>query len=180
MALLPRLCVVLGGWRRCFSDHRTYRRAQEHAIALLVCLGRRTISRSICVLGRQFRNWTSEYRLFSKCKWKPHALFDVVLEQIPELLSPGHPLVVVLDDTTRKKTGKRICAAKVLRDHLNIFISMKDQAAELLRRVAESYGDQKDVSRQAAAEQARARRDHDLALGVPEVGRLLVAHAYLP
>ena len=48
MALLPRLCVVLGGWRRCFSDHRTYRRAQEHAIALLVCLGRRTISRSIC------------------------------------------------------------------------------------------------------------------------------------
>ena len=55
MALLPRLCEVLGGCKHCFSDHRTYRRAKEHALALLVCLGRRTISRSICVLGRQFR-----------------------------------------------------------------------------------------------------------------------------
>lgn len=138
MALLPRLCVVLGGWRRCFSDHRTYRRAKEHAVALLVCLGRRTISRSICVLGRQFRNWTSEYRLFSKCKWKPHALFDVVLEQIPELLSPGHPLVAVLDDTTRKKTGKRIRAAKVLRDplsppyHINLRLALRFLQAAML------------------------------------------------
>jgi len=138
MALLSRLCVVLGGWRRCFSDHRTYRRAKEHAVALLVCLGRRTISRSICVLGRQFRNWTSEYRLFSKCKWKPHALFDVVLEQIPELLSPGHPLVAVLDDTTRKKTGKRIRAAKVLRDplsppyHVNLRLALRFLQAAML------------------------------------------------
>jgi hypothetical protein len=44
MVLLPRLCEVLGGWRHCFVDHRTFRRAKEHALALLVCLGRRTIS----------------------------------------------------------------------------------------------------------------------------------------
>lgn len=146
MSLLPRLCVVLGGWRRCFSDHRTYRRAKEHAVALLVCLGRRTISRSICVLGRQFRNWTSEYRLFSKCKWKPHALFDVVLEQIPELLSPGHPLVAVLDDTTRKKTGKRIRAAKVLRDplsppyHVNLRLALRFLQAAILIWPRETAG----------------------------------------
>jgi hypothetical protein len=146
MALLPRLCVVLGGWRRCFSDHRTYRRATEHAVALLVCLGRRTISRSICVLGRQFRNWTSEYRLFSKCKWKPHALFDVVLEQIPELLSPGHPLVTVLDDTTCKKPGKRIRAAKVLRDpisppyHVNLRLALRFLQAAMLVWPRETAG----------------------------------------
>ncbi len=119
MTLLPRLCEVLGGWKHCFRDHRTFRRAKEHALALLVCLGRRTISRSICVLGRQFHNWTSEYRLFSRCRWKPHALFDVVLEQIPELLSPAQPLVVALDDTPCRKTGKRIRAAKMLRDPLS-------------------------------------------------------------
>jgi len=119
MALLPRLCEVLGGWKHCFSDHRTYRRAKEHALALLVCLGRRTISRSICVLGRQFRNWTSEYRLFSKCRWKPYALFAVILEQLPELFSPKQPLVVALDDTPCRKTGKRIRAAKTLRDPLS-------------------------------------------------------------
>jgi len=119
MTLLPRFCEVLGGWKHCFKDHRTLRRAKEHALALLVCLGRRTISRSICVLGRQFQPWASEYRLFSKCCWKPHALFDVVLERIPELLSPSQPLGVALDDTICRKTGKRIRAAKTLHDPLS-------------------------------------------------------------
>jgi hypothetical protein len=119
MALLPCLCEILGGWKHCFRDRRTFRRAQEHALALLVCLGRRTISRSICVLGRQFRNWTSEYRLFSRCRWKPHALFDAVLNRMPELLSLAQPLVAALDDTPCRKTGKRIRAAKMLRDPLS-------------------------------------------------------------
>jgi len=119
MTLLPRLCEVLGGWKHCFSDYRTFRRAKEHALALLVCLGRRTISRSICVLGRQFRNWTSEYRLFSKCRWRAHSLFNAVLERIPALLSSTQPLVVALDDTICRKTGKRIRAAKMLHDPLS-------------------------------------------------------------
>lgn len=146
MALLPRLCEVLGGWKHCFRDHRTFRRAKEHALALLVCLGRRTISRSICVLGRQFRNWTPEYRLFSRCRWKPHALFDVVLEQLPELLSPTQPLVVALDDTPCRKTGKRIRAAKMLRDplsppfHLNLCHALRFLQAVMLVWPRQSAG----------------------------------------
>jgi hypothetical protein len=62
MPLLPRLGEVLAGWKGCFRDRRTFRRAQEHALALLVSLGRRTISRSICVLGRQWRNGAADYR----------------------------------------------------------------------------------------------------------------------
>ena len=119
MALLPHLCEVLGAWKRCFRDCRTFRRAQEHALALLVSLGRRTISRCICVLGRQFRPWTAEYRLFSQCRWQPQALFDAVLHHLPQLLSPTQPLVVALDDTPCRKTGKRIRPAKMLRDPLS-------------------------------------------------------------
>jgi len=146
MVLLPRLCEVLGGWKHCFADHRTYRRAKEHALALLVCLGRRTISRSICVLGRQFRNWTSEYRLFSKCRWKPHALFDAVLRQVPDLLSPQQPLVVALDDTPCRKTGKRIRAAKTLRDplsphfHVNLCHALRFLQATILIWPRETAG----------------------------------------
>jgi len=146
MALLPRLCEVLGGWKRCFKDYRTFRRAKEHALALLVCLGRRTISRSICVLGRQFRNWTSEYRLFSKCQWKPHSLFDAVLDRIPELLSPNQPLVAALDDTPCRKTGKRIRAAKMLRDplsppfHLNLCHALRFLQAVMLVWPRETAG----------------------------------------
>ena len=146
LALLPSFCQVLGSWKRCFADHRTFRRAKEHALALLVCLGRRTISRSICVLGRQFQNWTSEYRLFSRCRWKPHALFDAVLERIPELLSPDQPLVVALDDTPCRKTGKRIRAAKMLRDplsppyHLNLCHALRFLQAVMLVWPRESSG----------------------------------------
>jgi len=146
MALLPRLCEVLAGWRRCFADHRTFRRAKEHALALLVCLGRRTISRSICVLGRQFRSWTSEYRLFSKCRWQPHSLFDAVLAYAAELLRPKQPLVVALDDTPCRKTGKRIRAAKMLRDplsppyHVNLCHALRFLHAALLVWPQESAG----------------------------------------
>ena len=146
MALLLRFCEVLGGWRHCFADHRTYRRAKDHALALLVCLGRRTISRSICVLGRQFRSWASEYRLFSKCRWKAHSLFDAIIEHLPELLSPRQPLVAALDDTPRHKTGKRIRAAKILRDplsppfHTNLYHALRFLQAVLLIWPRETTG----------------------------------------
>jgi hypothetical protein len=137
---------MLGNWKPCFVDHRTFRRAKEHALALLVCLGRRTISRSICVLGRQFQNWSSEYRLFSRYRWKPHSLFDTVLEQTPELLSPHQPLVVALDDTPCRKTGKRIRAAKILRDPLsppfrvNLCLALRFLQAVMLVWPRESSG----------------------------------------
>jgi hypothetical protein len=140
------LCELLESWKSCFSDRRTFRRAKEHALALLVCLGRRTISRSICVLGRQFRNWTPEYKLFSRCRWKTQSLFDAVLERIPELLSPNQPLVVALDDTPCRKTGKRIRAAKMLRDplsppyHLNLCHALRFLQAVLLVWPRESPG----------------------------------------
>jgi len=132
------LCELLENWKSCFLDHRTFRRAKEHALALLVCLGRRTISRSICVLGRQFQNWTPEYKLFSRCRWKTHSLLDAVLEHIPELLSPNQPLVVALDDTPCRKTGKHIRAAKMLRDplsppyHLNLCYALRFLQAVML------------------------------------------------
>jgi len=129
---------VLRSWQPCFLDHRTFRRAQEHALALLVGLGRRTISRSICVLGRQFRRWAPDYRLFSRCRWQPQALFDAVLAHLPALLAPTQPLVVALDDTPCRKTGKRIRAAKMLRDplsppyHLNLCRALRFLQATLL------------------------------------------------
>ncbi len=185
MTLLPRFCEVLGGWKRCFKDHRTFRRAKEHALALLVCLGRRTISRSICVLGRQFRSWASEYRLFSKCCWKPRSLFDAILEQIPELLSPTQQLVGALDDTPRHKTGKRIRAAKMLRDplsppfHLNLCHALRFLQAVMLVWPRESAGAARaipvafdlappvaNLSRRANPRRRRAKR-----IGQPMPGR---------
>jgi hypothetical protein len=44
-------------------------------------------------------------------------LFDVVLDQLPDLLpAPEAPVLAALDDTILKKTGRRIPGVKVLRD----------------------------------------------------------------
>ena len=65
MKLLPQFLNLIQQWRPCFADYRTHRRAVGFALSLLVCLGRRTISRAICAQQRQFQSWASDYKLFS-------------------------------------------------------------------------------------------------------------------
>ena len=40
------------GWKSVFAQKRSRERAIEHALALPCVMGRRTISRTICALGR--------------------------------------------------------------------------------------------------------------------------------
>src|SRR5205809_6226905 len=47
------------GWRDVFADRRTHRRAIEHALAWPAAMGDRTISQSICILGRSQQDWNA-------------------------------------------------------------------------------------------------------------------------
>jgi DDE superfamily endonuclease len=119
MQLLPQFLTLLQQWRTCFADYRTHQRAVRFALALLVCLGRRTISRAICAQLRQFGSWAADYKLFSLSRWSPTSLFDVVLKLALPLMSKTQPLVIGLDDTITRKTGRRIPNASTLRDPLS-------------------------------------------------------------
>jgi hypothetical protein len=119
MKLLPQFLTLVQQWRTCFADYRTHRRAVGFALSLLVCLGRRTISRAICAQQRQFQSWASDYKLFSLSRWTPRSLFDVVLKLALGLLSKTQPVVIALDDTITRKTGHRIPNASTLRDPLS-------------------------------------------------------------
>jgi hypothetical protein len=119
MQLLPQFVILLQQWRTCFADYRTHQRAVRFALALLVCLGRRTISRAICAQLRQFGSWAADYKLFSLSRWSPTSLFDVVLKLALPLMSKTQPLVIGLDDTITRKTGRRIPNASTLRDPLS-------------------------------------------------------------
>ena len=119
MKLLPQFLNLIQQWRPCFSDYRTHRRAVGFALSLLVCLGRRTISRAICAQQRQFQSWASDYKLFSLSRWSPRSLFDVVLKLALPLVTKTHPVVIALDDTITRKTGHRIPNASTLRDPLS-------------------------------------------------------------
>jgi hypothetical protein len=119
MKLLPQFLNLIQQWRPCFADYRTHRRAVGFALSLLVCLGRRTISRAICAQQRQFQSWASDYKLFSLSRWTPRSLFDVVLKLALELVPKTPPVVIALDDTITRKTGHRIPNASTLRDPLS-------------------------------------------------------------
>ena len=138
MTLLPTFLNLVQQWRPCFADYRTYHRAVGFALTFLVCMGRRTISRAICAQQRQFSSWASDYRLFSMSRWTPQHLFDVVLKLALKLMSPAQPLVMALDDTILRKTGRRIPKASTLRDplsppyHTNLVWSLRFIQAVLL------------------------------------------------
>ena len=119
MKLLPQFLNLVQRWRPCFADYRTHRRAVGFALALLVSLGRRTISRAICAQQRQFQSWASDYKLFSMSRWSPRSLFDVVLNLGLEWVSKTQPVVIALDDTITRKTGHHIPHASTLRDPLS-------------------------------------------------------------
>ncbi len=119
MKLLPCLLQMLARWKGSFADHRSYHRAIGFALAFLVCLGRRTISRAICAQQRQFRAWSPDYKFFSESPWKAASLFEGVLDEAYPLMWEQQPLVVAMDDTVARKTGKRIPWAKWSRDPLS-------------------------------------------------------------
>lgn len=121
MNLLETFDSLLQQWRGVFSQERTFERARRLTFGLLSCLRMHLTSTAICASGRQFQDWSADYRVCSRSPWEPRQLFDVVLDHLPGLLpSAQAPVVVAIDDTILKKTGRRIPGVKVLRDPLSL------------------------------------------------------------
>jgi len=87
-------------------------------LAALLNQTRGTLTNLLCISGTQHHDWTADYRLYSKERLDESVLFDHVRASVLESLSPDQPLVVALDDTIIRKTGKRIHGAGWKRDPL--------------------------------------------------------------
>lgn len=106
------------GWQPVFAQARTHRRALEHALAGPCVLGRRTLSRLVCALGRAQQDWSADYKIFSRSRWQADRLFDPVLQEFLRRYPQG-PLPVAFDDTKLAKTGKKIATAFWQRDPMS-------------------------------------------------------------
>lgn len=106
------------GWQPVFPQARTHQRAIEHALALPAVLGRRTVSRTICALGRSDQDWSADYKLYSRSAWSSPPLFDPILDDYLLRYRRG-PMGIVLDDTRLAKTGKKIPGASWGRDPMS-------------------------------------------------------------
>ena len=147
MFLLEKFDELLQPWRPAFGQQRTWQRAQRLAYGLLLCLRTHLTSNAICATGRQFLDWSADYRLFSRSPWDPHALFDPIFDRLAALLpSPQAPVVAALDDTLCKKTGRHIPGATYARDplsppfHVNLCRGLRFVQASVLVRATRFLG----------------------------------------
>jgi hypothetical protein len=138
MVLIERFRSLLDrGWQTAIPEPRNRKRAIEHAIALPCVLGRRTISRTLSALGRRNCDWSADYKLFSRSSWNPDRLFDPVIDEYLKRYPQG-PVVVAVDDTKVKKTGKKIKSARWQRDplsppfHVNLIYGLRFLQASML------------------------------------------------
>jgi hypothetical protein len=84
----------------------------------LICPGRHTISGLITVFGKQFRDWSADYSLYSKDRVNEEAIFDQVRREVESLAPASRPLCVALDDTILRKTGRTIPGTAYRKDPL--------------------------------------------------------------
>ncbi len=113
---------MLALWDECmeaFAQHRTAQRARRLGLSQLACLGRHTVTGLLCAGGRQFLDWSADYRLFSRDVWDARELFVPVVRGVLELLPPGIPFVAAMDDTHLEKTGRHIPGVAYRRDPLS-------------------------------------------------------------
>lgn len=113
--LLPVFLSILRAWIPYFPQTRSGERALQQALGMLLALGRRTLSRGLCALGRQDQDWSSDYKLHSRTEWDAQDLFQPLLEQAAALCDRSR-LVIALDDTRLRKTGRKILSAFYQRD----------------------------------------------------------------
>jgi len=102
-----------------FRQHRTWERARRLGLSQLACLGRHTVTGVLCTCGRQFVDWSADYRVFSKDQWEPESLLVPVVRGVLERLADDEPFVTALDDTMLRKTGTKIPGVGYRRDPLS-------------------------------------------------------------
>lgn len=125
------------GWQSVFAQKRSLHRAIEHALALPCVMGRRTISRTLCALGRSDQDWSADYKMFSRSRWQAESLFDPVIDDYLRRYPEG-PVTAAFDDTKLAKTGTQIATAFWQRDpmsppfHVNFIYGLRFVQASLL------------------------------------------------
>lgn len=120
MSLLVTLIALLDLWRPFFSKHQLFQRVRSLAIGFLGTIGKKTLTNVSIFLGHLKQGYEANCAVFSRRKWNVHDLFNPILKEALQF-TKGSYVCVAVDDTTLKKTGKKIKNAAWRRDPLSPF-----------------------------------------------------------
>ena len=99
---------LLARCRSASLQERVEARLRHHLYWQMLCLSRHTVTGLLYTGGQQLQDWTADYRLYSRGRVDVNQLFDVAREDLESMLPEGLPLVVAMDDSILRKTGKKI------------------------------------------------------------------------
>lgn len=102
-----------------FGSQASFERFRRHLLSSLVGFGRHTITGLLRTQNQQQQDWTADYRLYSHDRFDEQAVLDLVRKVLESHLQPKAPLVVAMDDSLLRKTGRHIQGVRYLRDPLS-------------------------------------------------------------
>jgi hypothetical protein len=107
------------GTRESFGSVGSFLRARRHCLAHLVSFGRHTISGLLRAQNRHQQDWSADYRFYSKDRFDEQAVFSHLRCAVEEHLGKQDPLVVAMDDSLLRKTGRTIHGVRYQRDPMS-------------------------------------------------------------
>lgn len=110
--------MLLSQCADAYNQDSAFKTGRDLAFGALTCMGRHTLTGLLTASGHQFMDWSSAYRLFSQHRVDISRLFDVVRSGVLQELDDQPMIVVHMDDTILKKTGRHIPGTAWRRDPL--------------------------------------------------------------
>ena len=117
MPPLPaEMITVLGALAPLFS-RPVWSHAQVLLVGALLCQGPRTVSAALRVLGLgQARGFVNYHRVLSRARWSGLQGAKIVLGLLVVLVPSNRLLIIVVDDTIERRSGRQIKAKGCYRD----------------------------------------------------------------
>jgi hypothetical protein len=98
-----------------FSQKRTQVRATRLLLCNLLCLGRKWITRIICMANRDQCDWSADYKLLSRSPWRSQDLFTPVVRNSLDYFDPAEPIIIAGDETKCKRAGNKVKRSRWVR-----------------------------------------------------------------
>ncbi len=117
MSFLPVVILsLLANFADAFTKP-TWKYAQTLLIGAILCNGKRTISSALRAMGLSLEKRFERYhRVLSKAKWNEFISAKVLLGLLITLLPKNAPVLIAMDETIERRSGKRITAKGCYRD----------------------------------------------------------------
>lgn len=117
MNLLDYLLKRTRLWAFVFPQERSLDRALALAFGILCGVGKRTLTRAISFQGNTQKDWSADYKVFSRSPWQAQELFHPIIQQaiVEQHLKR---LVLSVDDTRVWRSGKQVPQTQWHRDPL--------------------------------------------------------------